>query len=178
MLSKIKRSLMYRIIFSGCLCLPLFNSSASAADNVKFHGALVVQACLIAPESQNIALSFSTINKNYFDHNPRSAEMPFDIRMVDCDLNVAKYVSITFNGDEDLELPGLLAVKMDNGDLPDFALAIELSNERIPIVINSSSPKYRLVSDSHFRLYAYIQGKKKDVALGDFSTTGNVRAEL
>ncbi|WP_268628003.1 fimbrial protein, partial [Escherichia coli] len=89
--------------------------SATAAENMRFHGTLVAEPCVIQPGDEDIPLDFGTIVDKYLYLNTRSHSQTFALHLTECDLSLGNTVAITFTGTENAKLPGLLA--LDAGSL-------------------------------------------------------------
>jgi P pilus assembly protein, pilin FimA len=83
---------------------------AAAAENMRFHGTLVAEPCVIQPGDEDIQLDFGTIVDKYLYLNTRTHSQSFALHLTECDLSLGNTVAITFTGTENAKLPGLLAL--------------------------------------------------------------------
>ncbi|CNK31219.1 fimbrial protein [Yersinia aldovae] len=139
------------LILNICWILPIY-----AADNMRFHGALVAEPCTIRPGDEAIALEFGTVIDKYLYLNQRTLGKQFQIHLIDCDISQGNTVKIIFSGSNNSYLPGLLAV---NGNDMGIAIGLEtlagtllpLDQENDAIVLNSGG--------NVITLKAYVQGE-------------------
>lgn len=59
--------------------------SATAAENMRFHGTLVAEPCVIQPGDEDIPLDFGTIVDKYLYLNTRSHSQTFALHLTECD---------------------------------------------------------------------------------------------
>ncbi|WP_411751855.1 fimbrial protein [Serratia sp. (in: enterobacteria)] len=157
-------------------------SVATAADNVRFYGALVAEPCVITPGQEEISLDFGTIvDKTLYQHQ-RTAGQRFELHLAKCDLSLGKTVTVRFmNQAESLLLPGLLAPD-SGGQAKGIAIGLE-TLDATPLPINQASGKYTLQAGSNIIvLKAYVQGEAKAIAnktieRGPFSATATFRLD-
>lgn len=134
--------------------------SAMAADNVHMYGALVAEPCVIPPGDEEIHLDFGTIIDKYLYLNNRTLGQVFEIRLAECDLSLGNMVKITFNGNENIMLPGLLAIDASSV-AAGIAIGIETPDAKL-LAINKESDRYPLQEGSNvIKLKAYVQGEPK-----------------
>lgn len=86
-------------------------SQAAQNDNVRLHGALVAEPCVIPPGDENIRLAFGSIIDKYLYTNQRTHGQAFEIHLTECDLSLGKTVKVTLRGIENPHLTGLLAIE-------------------------------------------------------------------
>lgn len=98
------------MLFSALLAGMLTMTSALAADNVHFSGALVAEPCTLPDADTNIQVDFGTVIVKYLYQYQRTKSEPFTIHLEDCDPSVMKTVSVTFEGTADDELTSMLAL--------------------------------------------------------------------
>ncbi|MCK1144621.1 fimbrial protein [Providencia vermicola] len=161
-------------IFVGYL---LNFSGVSQAETVQFDGVLVEDACEVYPGDENIELDFGTVVDKYLYLNTRTHSQPFTIRLINCDLVLGKEVRVTFTGNENLALPGLLA--LDRGSQASgIAIGLETENGT-PIILNkvhSYIQNLHTGNGNDLNLKAYIQGEPnalltKKIGRGEFYVT-------
>ncbi len=144
-----------------------------AKENMRFHGALVAEPCLIAPGDEQIDLNFGTVIDQYLYLNTRTRGQEFIIRLTSCDLSIGKTVKVTFSGPENMNLPGLLAI--DSGSQA-YGIAIGLENEEGQFLpLNKKGKNHLLASGTNtITIRAYVQGepdaiKNRHIERGPFS---------
>lgn len=98
------------LIYTVPIALLMAVSGAVQADNVRLHGALVAEPCVIAPGDESVKLEFGTVIDKYLYANQRTRGQAFAIRLTECDLSLGKTVKVTFSGTENPSLKGLLAI--------------------------------------------------------------------
>nr|WP_258090249.1 fimbrial protein [Serratia liquefaciens] len=133
------------------------------ADNVRLHGALVAEPCVIAPGDESVRLDFGTVIDKYLYANQRTHGQAFDIHLMECDLSLGKTVKVTFNGAENPSLKGLLAI---DGGSQASGIAIGMETQAgQPFPLNKTGGGYRLVSGSNtLTVLAYVQGEPEAIA--------------
>jgi type 1 fimbria pilin len=153
--------------------LPMF-LCAHAADNMRFHGTLVAQPCVIKPGEEVIPLDFGTVIDKYLYQNQRTSGQQFALHLSGCDLSLGTSVAITFTGLENFMLPGLLALDASS-QASGIAIGIE-TQDGAPLPINKAEiTRYPLsVGDNFIRMQAYVQAEpaaltNRTIAKGPFS---------
>nr|WP_261445293.1 fimbrial protein [Serratia fonticola] len=138
-------------------------SCATQAANVRLHGALVAEPCVIAPGDESVRLDFGTVIDKYLYTNERTHGQAFDIHLTECDLSLGKTVKVTFSGTENPSLKGLLAI---NGSSRASGIAIGMETQAgQPLPLNKIGGGYRLVSGSNIlTVLAYVQGEPEAIA--------------
>ena len=119
---------------------------ADAAENMRFHGTLVAEPCVIQPGDEDIQLDFGTIVDKYLYLNTRTHSQTFALHLTECDLSLGNTVAITFTGTENAKLPGLLA--LDAGSLASgIGIGLEdSSGKALPLNRASATKLRRLAS--------------------------------
>lgn len=165
------------VLIAGVLAF----SGQVQADNVRLHGALVAEPCVIAPGDENVRLDFGTVIDKYLYANERTHGQAFDIRLGECDLSLGKTVKVTFSGTENPSLKGLLAIdgsSMASG----IAIGMETQGGQ-PLPLNKAGEGYRLVAGNNtLTVLAYVQGEpeaiaQRRIARGPFSAIATFRLE-
>ncbi|MGY2399752.1 fimbrial protein [Pseudomonas sp. SDO5271_S396] len=129
-----------------------------AADNLKFKGKLVREACTIRPGDDAITLELWDVTSKHLYINTRSVGKPFKLHLEDCDTSIGNSVTITFGGAENRELPGLLALDGGSG-ASGIGVGIETPGDE-PLPLNAVSDKQLLVAGSNvIELKAYVKGE-------------------
>jgi len=156
-------------------------SSMAQAYNVRLHGALVAEPCVIAQGDESVQMNFDPVFANYLYINKRTPSQKFNIRLSQCDLSLSKIVMIVFSGAENPNLKGLLAVNC--GSMAS-GIAIGLENQAgQPLALNKEGQIYPLDSGSNVLMFqAYVQGEpeaiaKRTIAGGPFSAVATFRLE-
>ncbi|MFO2465640.1 type 1 fimbrial protein [Pseudomonas sp. 15FMM2] len=154
----------------------MLNQTAHA-ENVRLHGALVAEPCVITPGGESMILDFGTvIDKDLYVHQ-RTRGQPFDIRLTGCDANLGKTVKVTFSGAESLHLAGMLAI-----DGKGIAIGMETpAGQKLPL--NKPGEGIRLVNGSNtLTMVAFVQGEpvaiaNKTIERGPFSAIATFRLD-
>ncbi len=168
-----KTILLGRLIAAlvGLSLLPM--APALAAENMRFHGALVAEPCTIAPGKENVERKFGTVVAKYLYINSRTHGETFTLPLTECDISLGNSVKVTFLGVESSVLPGLLALA-GSSQAAGIAIGIE-TMEGKPIPINQPSNVNQLMQgDSPIRFMAYVQGEpeaitQQSIRLGPFN---------
>lgn len=161
--------------------LLLLSQSVHAADNMRLHGALVAEPCVIPPGDETVVLDFDTVIDKYLYLNTRTLGQAFALHLTECDLSLGKTVKVTFSGTENMALQGMLA--LDGGSQASgIAIGME-TPEGQPLPVNKSGHAQALVSGSNtLTIHAYVQGEpealaQKAIARGPFSATATFSLE-
>ncbi|HHN8583487.1 TPA: fimbrial protein [Providencia rettgeri] len=152
-------------------------SAAVWAEEVRFDGTLVEDACEVYPGDESVELDFGTVIDKYLYINTRTHSQPFTIRLINCDLVLGKEVQVTFMGNESTTLPGLLALDSVS-QAKGIAIGLEASGGR-PIPLNKSKGYVQGLhtgNGNNLNLQAYVQGEPpslqaKNIVLGEFVAT-------
>ena len=154
----------------------LFGSTAQAADNLEFTGALVEAACNLHAGDDDIELDFNSVIDHYLYSFGETPARPFSLRLEDCDNSVLTGVRLTFKGTESNELAGLLAfdpVSTASG----VAVALQTAGGQ-PLPINSASGLLLNLpaGDMVIPLQAYLKIEptaraNQSIVLGSFKAT-------
>jgi len=153
----------------------------AADNNVRLHGALVADPCVIPPSNEEITLDFGTIIDKYLYLNTRTLGQAFEIHLEECDLTLGKMVSVSFTGTESSALPGLLALDGSSG-ATGIAIGLETPSAQ-PLPLNQASNKSLLQEGSNsIALKAYVQGepdalKEQSIERGPFSAVATFNLE-
>ncbi|WP_262377365.1 fimbrial protein [Pseudomonas sp. WS 5411] len=156
-------------------------SQAAQAENVRLHGALVAEPCVIAPGGESVTLDFGTLIDKDLYTNQRTRSQPFDIRLMECDVSLGKTVKVTFSGIENPHLAGLLAI--DGGSqAKGIAIGMEtVGGQKLPL--NKPGEAVRLVNGSNsIAMLAFVQGEpvaiaNKTIERGPFSAIATFRLD-
>ncbi|MBU9828527.1 type 1 fimbrial protein [Rahnella sp. FC061912-K] len=146
---------------AGLALLPSFASLG--ADNVLFHGALVAEPCVIPPGEETLQLDFGTVIDKYLYLNQRTQGQQFELHLTECDLSLGSTVRVTFSGNENPHLPGLLALD-GTSQASGIAIGMETPQGK-PLPLNQVGQKYSLAKDNNLIAFnAYVQGEPEAIA--------------
>ncbi|WP_064540185.1 fimbrial protein [Buttiauxella ferragutiae] len=151
------------------------------ADNVSFHGALVAEPCVIPPGEESLELDFGTVIEKYLYLNERTHGKQFELHLAECDLSLGSTVQVKFIGNENPNLPGLLALDAAS-QASGIAIGLE-TPEGKPLAVNLAGQKYPLAKGSNLIAFkAYVQGEPDAIAneaieRGPFSTVATFSLE-
>ncbi|CAI1806474.1 Fimbria A protein precursor [Serratia fonticola] len=167
---------------SWCAAALLLCSQWSlAAENMRLHGALVAEPCVIPPGDETVVLDFDTVIDKYLYMNTRTHGQPFELHLAQCDLSLGKTIKVTFSGNESAALPGLLAL---NGASQASGIAIGMeTSQGEPLPINQQGNAQALMSGANIlTAYAYVQGEQdaltnKTIQRGPFSAVATFSLE-
>lgn len=138
-------------------------SQAAQPYNVRLHGALVAEPCVIPPGDENIRLDFGTVIDKYLYTNQRTHGQAFEIHLTECDLSLGKTVKVTLSGIENPHLAGLLAIE-GGSEASGIAIGMETQAGQ-PLPLNKSGEGYRLVNGNNtLTVLAYVQGEPNAIA--------------
>ncbi|MEL5298620.1 fimbrial protein [Serratia nevei] len=164
-----------------CVAFYFPATTGAAANNFKLHGALVAEPCTL--QEADLELDFGTVvDKELYTHQ-RTGGKSLQITLQDCDLSLGKSVRISFGGQANLALPGLLAL-----DAGSAAQGVAIGFETLqgqPLPLNDwSSDKILTSGHNLIALQAYIRAEpeaiaQKTITLGTLSaiTTFTLRYE-
>ncbi|KKZ18006.1 exotoxin [Serratia marcescens] len=134
----------------------------AANNNLRLHGVLVAEPCVIPPGEEEIELDFGTIIDKYLYLNTRTPGQKFEIRLAECDISLGNTVAVTLLGTESSALPGMLAINAGS-QAKGIAVGLE-TQEAKPVPLNKKSGEFFLQEGSNvIALKAYIQGEAKAI---------------
>mgnify|MGYP000305902892 CR=1 FL=1 len=172
---------MKALIYAAPIALLMVFSGMVQADNVRLHGALVAEPCVIAQGDESVRLEFGTVIDKYLYANERTHGQAFAIRLTECDPSLGKTVKVTFSGMENPSLKGLLAID-GSSQASGIAIGMETpEGQKLPL--NKIGPGYRLVDGSNtLTVQAYVQGEpeaiaKRSIERGPFSAIATFSLE-
>ena len=145
------------------LALVLLLNPPAQADNVRLHGVLVAEPCVIAPGGESVALDFGTVIDKYLYTNQRTHGQPVDIRLAKCDVSLGRTVKVTFRGTENPHLSGFLAIDAAS-QAKGIAIGMETpAGQKLPL--NKPGQGVRLVNGNNtVTVQAYVQGEPDAIA--------------
>lgn len=153
-------------------------TAAAHATNLHVTGALVGGACTL--RTTNIMVDMGQIGERTFYTQPshRTAGVPFDIVLQDCDLRIARDVMVTIRGTEDPRLPGLFMPSAPLG----LAFGIEtLSGQLLP-VNHASAPLPLDAGETTLHLRGFIKAEpdavnNRSIVVGPVDTSATFRLD-
>ncbi|QJC78983.1 fimbrial protein [Pseudomonas umsongensis] len=152
-----------RYLYTLALALALLHTPSAQGENVRLHGALVAEPCVIALGGENVTLDFGTVIDKYLYTNQRTHGQPFDIRLTECDVSLGKTVKVTFSGIENPHLTGLLAID-GASQASGIAIGMETpAGQKLPL--NKPGQGVRLINGNNtLTVQAYVQGEPDAIA--------------
>lgn len=143
------------VVLMGTL---LFSLPAKGADNMRFHGALVAEPCVIPPGEEAIKLDFGAVIDEYLYQNQRTHGQSFRLHLMECDISLSRTLKVTFSGIENPTLPGMLALD-GASQASGIAIGLETADGRT-LPLNKSGQGYPLLGgDNVIELKAFVQGE-------------------
>ncbi|MCR1574215.1 fimbrial protein [Klebsiella aerogenes] len=145
-----------------------------ALENLRFHGSLVAQPCVIEPGDEHIELDFGSVIDKYLYINQRTHSQPFVIRLSKCNLALGKMVSLSFLGTESVGAPGKLALDATS-QASGIAIGIEDREGKAILINQGNSSRYPLQSGvNRIILHAWVEAEQealstKSIVRGPFS---------
>ena len=169
---------MKRTLSAGALGLVLLasgslNEAQAVENNLHFSGALVSEPCNLDPQTTDFIVDFGTVVDKYLYLNTRTKSLPVVVNLTDCDISLGNKAILTFKGDENSALPGLLAV---TGAATGIAIGMETA-DGTALPFNQPAPEFTLANGTNrLTLQAYVQGEpaaimQQTITPGDFSAT-------
>ncbi|MBO1501138.1 fimbrial protein [Serratia proteamaculans] len=162
-----------RRVLAGLLACGLA-SGVQAATDMKLHGTLVAEPCVVAAGDDQVLLDFGELTNKDLYSTGRTKGKAFQLRLTGCDPAIAKDARVTFSGTESSKLPGLLAL-----DAASLAGGVAIGLETpagVALALDKASEKYPLkVGSTVIDLQAYVRAEPqaitdKSLTLGSFST--------
>lgn len=132
--------------------------SGQAADNLRFMGNLVEQACTVRPGDEDLTVELWDVTSKHLYINTRTVGKGFRLHLDDCNTTISESVAIMFGGAENGALPGLFALDGGSG-ASGVGLGIETPSNK-PLPANTFSD-YQLLTGGNnvIELKAYVQGE-------------------
>ncbi|BEM57023.1 hypothetical protein SME22J_08840 [Serratia marcescens] len=94
----------------AALALILLTTGTAEAVEMIFGGTLRAQACTLHPDDRVIQIDFDDVGSNELKRDGGTPDEPFNIRLQNCNANVASEVAVTFMGNQSAGIPGALAL--------------------------------------------------------------------
>lgn len=153
---------------SACLGITIallsLSVGANAANNMRLHGTLVAQPCVIAPGDELVKLDFGTVIDKHLYFNQRSPMEEFRLHLSKCDLSLGTTVQVTLSGDENPRLPGLVALDATS-EASGIGIGIETDEGKAVPLNRPGERRYSLTAgDNYLRMQAYVQGEPQAIA--------------
>lgn len=138
--------------------LPGPDPHGADADNLRFKGNLVEQACTIRPGDEAITLELWDLTSKHLYINTRSVGKRFTLHLDDCNTTISDSVTIMFGGAENRALPGLFALDSGSG-ASGIGLGLETLGDK-PVPVNKVGDEQALTPGNNvIDLKAYVQGE-------------------
>lgn len=138
-----KKNLIAVSLVMACAA-PLFAMAADpVADpvvveggTVNFVGKLTNAACAVETNSQDQIVKLGEYRTAKFKAiGDKSTLVPFQIKLVDCDVNMAKHASVSFYGQADDANPDLLAVSSGGSNaISATGVGIEVTDDQLTVL--------------------------------------------
>lgn len=165
----------WAICFSAWVLANVWVPAWAVEDNMFFSGTLVNESCLLAVEDEVIELDFkSVINKELY-LNGRTLGRPISLHLNNCNPDIGQsMVSITFNGNESGEVPGLLV--LEGAGVHGLLVGLETKGGKA-LPLNMNHRMGELTSGNNVLSFnAYLQGTpealgNRSIGLGDFEAS-------
>ncbi|MDA8478798.1 fimbrial protein [Citrobacter sp. Awk 4] len=170
-----------KVTWCATAALLLCSHLSLAVENMRLHGVLVAEPCVIPPGDETVVLDFNTVIDKYLYINTRTLGQTFELHLVQCDLSLGKTVRVTFSGTESAALPGMLALS-GSSQASGIAIGMETPQGE-PLPINQQGKQQALVSGTNILVaQAYVQGepdalKHKTIERGPFSAVATFSLE-
>ena len=152
--------------FQKALFVALLSCSSfmlAITNNLKLHGFLVEEPCIIKPGDEAILLDFGNVpDKNLYAYGRTTSEA-FSINLIECDTSIGNSVNITFSGTPSIPLPGYLALQ-DSSSASGFAIGIE-DDAGLLLPINEIGEKLPLSDGAtQLKFKAYLKGEPSAIS--------------
>ncbi|OAT24998.1 fimbrial protein [Proteus myxofaciens] len=135
-------------------------------NNLRLHGVLVEEPCVIKPGDETVKIDFGNIpDKTFYIGAGRTTSQNFAIHLSECDLSINSKVKVTFKGEENQAMAGqgFLALNA-NSQASGIAIGLENADGSL-LKINQESSDIALTSgDSILRFKAFIQAEPTAIA--------------
>lgn len=142
-------------------------------NNLNITGNLVSEPCSIDTDKP-LEVDFKTVILKTLYSDSRSAALPFNVELKECDTTLGQSVTLTFKGAESGALPGLITAEGAGSS----GIAIGMQQpDGTALPFNKPTPAYALEDGTTtITLQAYVQAEPKALAdktlvPGDFSAT-------
>ncbi|WP_236916836.1 fimbrial protein [Cronobacter sakazakii] len=144
------------IIFCIIAVSMVINDAEAVDNNVHFSGALVSEPCILPDADTEISLDFGSVISKYLYEYQRTKSVEFSINLAGCNPSIKNTVGVTFNGNEQPDMPGYLSLD-SSSQAKGVAIGLE-SPEGVFFSNNKSTPFYPLVNgDNALKFKAFIQ---------------------
>lgn len=165
------------LIFSLSTTSPAHAIGELIGGDLNFKGTVVAQGCSIVPSSQSVAVDFGEISTRTLYMQGKSQLKSFVIELQDCSTAVFNTVSVTFNGQENVNMIDRLAITpVASSTVSGIGIGFEES-DGTPISLESPTTAVAL-SESTMQLSfnAFVEGEQdalnnKTLQAGAFQAT-------
>lgn len=154
----------HEVIHKGLalLLIVCLTPTVQAADNLRFMGNLVEQACSIRPGDEALTVELWDVAEKHLYINTRTVGKGFRLHLDDCNTTISESVSVTFAGAENRALPGLFALDGGSG-ASGIGLGIETPSNRL-LPVNTPGDQQPLTPGNNvIELKAYVQGEPQAI---------------
>lgn len=142
--------------------------SAIAETQLAFKGTLVADPCQVATDSEDQEINFAAIASKTFINNQRTLPKPFQIQLMDCDLSLGNSVSVTFEGERDLQQQDAFGV---TGGAKGVAIVLEDKSGHIIKPGVATMPKSLQSDNTILEYQAFVQSRAfTEVEEGPFAS--------
>ncbi|NIG87617.1 type 1 fimbrial protein [Serratia symbiotica] len=136
------------------LAMLLLTVTGAQAVDIRLHGELVEGPCVVNINYADQRVVFGVMSAHDFYSRPRGHVKKFDILLEHCDLSFGNTVEITFDGEEDPQQPGLLAI---SGSAQGVAIGLETQQGEV-LSLNRDMARFNLLpGDTRLSLQAYYR---------------------
>lgn len=156
------------IVMMGCC------TGALAASEVRLHGTLVSEPCMLEPDQEALQLDFGDVIAKVLYSAQRTLPRPLTLTLSGCDADMGQSVELSFSGNADADQPELLAL---SGAATAKGVAIGLSDAQgTTVPINKGSLRFPLQKGSNtLHFAAWLQASEQAIKQRQIEP-GNVAA--
>lgn len=149
----------YSLIYSIALFFSISFTTYSMERNkvflndgiVYFRGGIVEPACSVSPESENQVVDLGVISSNQFNGvGSHSIKIPFFIKLMNCNKNMADKVSVYILGDVDNKDKRLFNITEKQNSA--LGVGVALFNAEDEIIIPNNINKYKFIEENELKL--------------------------
>lgn len=152
----------------------LFSIKYAMGTDVTLHGTLIESLpCTIKPGDESSELGLGPISDKYLYQNQRTVGRLFQLHLENCDAKETKSMTMIFSGQENPNLPGLLALTAGS-QAKGIGIGLEtLLSKKLPLHIRSDEMPLSN-GENIISLRAYVAAeetaiKQRTIKLGGFS---------
>lgn len=167
------------IVAGALLVSPLLQAATELiGGDMHFHGTIVALACSLPPGGDKIEVDFGQIAVKDLYLNGRSQPKAFAINLQNCNPDVFRTLTVTFNGTESKPLPNHLAIDAGGADGAS-GIAIGMSEaDGTPVHLGQGTTPQSIEEGAmSLRFNAWVEGepdaiKAQAIAFGPFRASG------